>query len=153
MQQQPFNNNRLVLLTLLLLAVYLQESAARSKQVNLRMCTRNRTLSVEVLASEDDASCHCLVASTNALGNAGDGTREDYVRTPGIGSHKLHTEALSWNDARRACMEEGAHLAVINSKAEETVRIVLLLFFWFLSGTFYCGILKDLTSVLRKLDE
>ena len=132
MQQQPFHNNRLVILILLLSTVYLQESAARRKQVNLRMCTRNKTLSVEMLASEDDASCHCLVVSTSALSNAGDGTREDYVWTPGIGSHKLHTEALSWNHARRACMVEGAHLAVINSKGEETVRFVrlFLVFEW-----------------------
>jgi len=33
----------------------------------------------------------------------------------------LHTRAAMWNDARKICNEEGGHLAIINSIAEEHV--------------------------------
>ncbi|XP_003701025.1 hemolymph lipopolysaccharide-binding protein-like [Megachile rotundata] len=44
---------------------------------------------------------------------------ENYYFTPGIGAHKLHTRARTWNDARKVCIDEGGHLAIINSDAEE----------------------------------
>ncbi|XP_012251236.2 hemolymph lipopolysaccharide-binding protein-like [Athalia rosae] len=47
--------------------------------------------------------------------------RDDYKYTPGVGSHKLHTRALPWNEARKMCNEEGGHLAVINSVVEAQV--------------------------------
>ncbi|KZC10280.1 PREDICTED: hemolymph lipopolysaccharide-binding protein-like [Dufourea novaeangliae] len=47
--------------------------------------------------------------------------RDDYVYTPGIGAHKLHTRAKTWNNARKSCKEEGAHLAIVNSKSEARV--------------------------------
>jgi len=47
--------------------------------------------------------------------------RDDYRYTAGIGAHKLHTRAATWNDARKICNEEGGHLAIINSIAEEHV--------------------------------
>ncbi|XP_003708251.1 hemolymph lipopolysaccharide-binding protein [Megachile rotundata] len=47
--------------------------------------------------------------------------RDDYYYTLGIGAHKLHTRARTWNEARRICIEEGGHLAIINSVAEERV--------------------------------
>ncbi|XP_046417277.1 hemolymph lipopolysaccharide-binding protein-like [Neodiprion fabricii] len=47
--------------------------------------------------------------------------RDDYIYTPGIGSHKLHTRALVWNDARKVCNDEGGHLAIINSVSEARV--------------------------------
>ncbi|XP_015590193.2 uncharacterized protein LOC107265335 [Cephus cinctus] len=49
--------------------------------------------------------------------------RDDYVYTPGIGSHKLHTRALVWNEARKMCNEEGGHLAIVNSLAEAHVLV------------------------------
>ncbi|KAK2587944.1 hypothetical protein KPH14_004031 [Odynerus spinipes] len=49
-------------------------------------------------------------------------TRDDYRCTPGIGSHKLHTRAKVWNEARKICIEEGGHLAIVNSVAEAHVR-------------------------------
>ncbi|XP_003704952.1 hemolymph lipopolysaccharide-binding protein-like [Megachile rotundata] len=55
------------------------------------------------------------------LGLRGVSTRDDYYYTPGIGSHKLHTRALTWNEARKVCNEEGGHLAIINSIAEAHV--------------------------------
>lgn len=52
--------------------------------------------------------------------------RDDYTYTPGVGSHKLHTRALPWNDARKMCNEEGGHLAIVNSVAEAQVCIMSL---------------------------
>ncbi|XP_048510266.1 uncharacterized protein LOC105690000 [Athalia rosae] len=43
---------------------------------------------------------------------------DGYVRTPGIGSHKIHKQATTWNRARIICKEEGGYLAVINSRPE-----------------------------------
>lgn len=31
----------------------------------------------------------------------------DYLITPGMGAHKLHTRKLPWNHARRICIQEG----------------------------------------------
>ena len=47
--------------------------------------------------------------------------RDDYRYTPGLGGHKFHTRAATFNDARKICNEEGGHLAVIDSLAEEQV--------------------------------
>ncbi|XP_046624979.1 hemolymph lipopolysaccharide-binding protein-like isoform X1 [Neodiprion virginianus] len=44
--------------------------------------------------------------------------RADYIYTLGIGAHKLHTEVVSWNDARRNCHDENASLVIVNSIAE-----------------------------------
>ncbi|XP_029052995.1 uncharacterized protein LOC114880779 [Osmia bicornis bicornis] len=51
--------------------------------------------------------------------------RDDYKYTSGIGSHKFHTRAESWNKARKICNEEGGHLAIINSYAEQRVLMQL----------------------------
>lgn len=48
-------------------------------------------------------------------------TRDDYYHVPGIGLYKLHTKAKTWNEARKICNEEGAHLAIINSNTEAKV--------------------------------
>lgn len=34
-------------------------------------------------------------------------TSNDYLITPGIGAHKLHTRNLSWYKARKICIQEG----------------------------------------------
>ncbi|XP_046414871.1 hemolymph lipopolysaccharide-binding protein-like [Neodiprion fabricii] len=52
--------------------------------------------------------------------------RDDYTYTPGIGAHKVHTEAASWSDAWAKCRDEGAHLAIINSQAESKLVVELL---------------------------
>ncbi|KYM76836.1 Hemolymph lipopolysaccharide-binding protein, partial [Atta colombica] len=50
----------------------------------------------------------------------------DYFMTPGIGAHKLHFRKLSWNKARRICIEEGGHLAIVNSNSEEKLLLHIL---------------------------
>ncbi|XP_076643572.1 C-type mannose receptor 2-like [Halictus rubicundus] len=52
--------------------------------------------------------------------------RDDYYDLFPIGSYKLHARAVTWADARNICREEGAHLAIINSKAEAKVLSTLL---------------------------
>ncbi|XP_076666313.1 C-type mannose receptor 2-like [Andrena cerasifolii] len=44
--------------------------------------------------------------------------RDDYVVVQGMGAYKLNKRVLSWDQARRTCMDEGGQLAVINSHAE-----------------------------------
>ncbi|XP_015120376.1 hemolymph lipopolysaccharide-binding protein [Diachasma alloeum] len=51
--------------------------------------------------------------------------RDDYYYTVGIGAHKLHTRGATFNNARKVCIEEGGHLAVIDSVAEEQVLLDL----------------------------
>ncbi|XP_033329044.1 hemolymph lipopolysaccharide-binding protein [Megalopta genalis] len=41
--------------------------------------------------------------------------RSDYVVTPGLGAHKIHKRRATWNEARKICLMEGAHLAVLDS--------------------------------------
>ncbi|XP_072748004.1 hemolymph lipopolysaccharide-binding protein-like [Anoplolepis gracilipes] len=50
----------------------------------------------------------------------------DYLITPGMGAHKLHLRKVLWNKARKICIQEGGHLAVINSKSEEKLLIRIL---------------------------
>ncbi|XP_018302025.1 hemolymph lipopolysaccharide-binding protein [Mycetomoellerius zeteki] len=59
---------------------------------------------------------------TNLIEKAG----SDYLITPGIGAHKLHVRKLTWNKARRICIEEGGHLAIINSNSEEKLLLHIL---------------------------
>ncbi|XP_011341209.1 uncharacterized protein LOC105281594 isoform X2 [Ooceraea biroi] len=33
--------------------------------------------------------------------------KNDYLITPGIGAHKLHSRKVTWNKARQACIQEG----------------------------------------------
>lgn len=49
--------------------------------------------------------------------------RDDYTIRPGIGVHKLHKRKVNWNKARKSCMDEGANLAILNSKLEETTLL------------------------------
>nr|CAD7452199.1 unnamed protein product [Timema tahoe] len=44
-----------------------------------------------------------------------------YEAIHGLGYYKLHTELKTWEEARRVCAEEGAHLAIVNSKVEMDV--------------------------------
>ncbi|XP_076677817.1 hemolymph lipopolysaccharide-binding protein-like [Andrena cerasifolii] len=49
--------------------------------------------------------------------------RFDYVETAGMGAHKLHTNSMNWNQARKTCMTEGGTLAIINSAEEEKMLL------------------------------
>lgn len=106
------------LAVLLFFGNQLSYSLARSGgSMSMQLCENNKTVSVQILTGLDnDMSCKCIAGpSHHPL------IREDYVYTPGIGSHKLHTNAKTWNEARKVCNEEGGHLAIINSHAEESV--------------------------------
>ncbi|XP_034933893.1 hemolymph lipopolysaccharide-binding protein-like [Chelonus insularis] len=46
-----------------------------------------------------------------------------YEITPGIGALKINQRRVSWNQARNLCIQEGAHLAVINSTAEARIIV------------------------------
>ncbi|XP_011642303.1 hemolymph lipopolysaccharide-binding protein-like [Pogonomyrmex barbatus] len=52
--------------------------------------------------------------------------KNGYLFTSGIGAHKLHNRKLIWNKARQACIQEGGHLAVINSDSEEKILLSML---------------------------
>ncbi|KAM0731903.1 Hemolymph lipopolysaccharide-binding protein [Formica fusca] len=51
---------------------------------------------------------------------------DGYIVTPGISAHKLHKRSLVWNKARQACIQEGGHLAIINSDSEEKILLRML---------------------------
>jgi hypothetical protein len=59
--------------------------------------------------------CMCNLATMHGI------PRDDYHYAIGIGSYKLHSRIATWNEARKICNEEGGHLAIINSMAEERV--------------------------------
>lgn len=92
-------------------------------QLNLHLCGNNETIAVQVLTKRDDVGSNCFC---QAGPSRDPNLREDYVFTQGIGSHKLHTSAKSWNEARKICNEEGGHLAIINTLVEEKVSVVLI---------------------------
>lgn len=79
----------------------------------------DKTLNVTVQKTSSEVLCRCAVSQVTPT------IRDDYTHTQGIGAHKLHKKATTWNKARKICSEEGGHLAIINSKAEETVSIYL----------------------------
>lgn len=82
------------------------------------MCTNNETIVVEIVTRPGDKAIGCQ-CQANAQQESS--YRDDYVYTPGIGTHKIFTDAKSWNDARKSCQEDDAHLGIVNSKAEELV--------------------------------
>lgn len=87
----------------------------------MHLCERNKTVSVQIFTGlDDDMKCQCLAGQIHDPI-----IRDDYVYTPGLGSHKLHTSAKTWNEARKICNEENGHLAIINSKAEAAVSFCI----------------------------
>nr|BAA18916.1 lectin-related protein [Periplaneta americana] len=50
-----------------------------------------------------------------------------YELLPGLGYYKFHTDYKNWYDARKTCIQEGAHLAVINSETESKALLKLWL--------------------------
>lgn len=87
-------------------------AAASSNELNFRISLTNKTISNIVLEEFYDMICKCHSKLSY---------QKDYVYSPGIGLHKLHTDKKKWNEARIICNEEGGHLAIINSVAGETV--------------------------------
>lgn len=104
----------LIVLTIQVLTLTQQVLAKEPKQI--RMCTYNETITINLLRGSDH--CNCRVSPKEAS------ERDDYIHYPGVGSFKIFPEAKNWNDARRACLEDDAHLAIINSKAEEEVSLM-----------------------------
>ncbi|XP_015586159.1 hemolymph lipopolysaccharide-binding protein isoform X2 [Cephus cinctus] len=49
--------------------------------------------------------------------------RDDYEYYACLGSYRLHTRGMAWNDARHTCEQEDGHLAIINSAAEAATLI------------------------------
>lgn len=85
-------------------------------------CLRNLTSSIEIHNNPFYLPIiHGTTLKCNFVGNKL--MRDDYHYSPGIGSHKLHTRAKTWNEARKICIEEGGHLAIINSIAEAHVSM------------------------------
>ncbi|XP_043283192.1 hemolymph lipopolysaccharide-binding protein-like [Venturia canescens] len=66
------------------------------------------------------------VELTNGLSQVANGTRSDYRVIPGIGALKVHARHLPWSKARRTCVEEGGHLAVIRSNFEQTSVVQMM---------------------------
>ena len=48
-----------------------------------------------------------------------------YTCISGVGWHKLYLSNVTWNEARKSCRKDDAHLAIINSDSEAKVCIVL----------------------------
>ncbi|XP_043249694.1 hemolymph lipopolysaccharide-binding protein-like [Colletes gigas] len=53
-------------------------------------------------------------------------TRDDYTLIKGVGAYKLNTRLVWWNNAREICRDEGGHLAMINSLAEESALLNMM---------------------------
>lgn len=47
------------------------------------------------------------------------------MHTPGVGTHKFHTNAKTWTEARKICENEGNQLVVVNSRAEAQAIVKL----------------------------
>ncbi|KAJ8680057.1 hypothetical protein QAD02_015844 [Eretmocerus hayati] len=43
---------------------------------------------------------------------------DGYCLSAGLGIYKLHEDLATWNKARKICIKEGAHLAIVNSQQE-----------------------------------
>ncbi|XP_008203346.1 hemolymph lipopolysaccharide-binding protein [Nasonia vitripennis] len=94
-----------------------------STELNLCPCVANSTSSPahEHQSKMPNTLIHGMTCLCHAGPAHGSQMRDDYRYSPGIGAHKLHTRAASWNEARKMCNEEGGHLAIINSLTEATM--------------------------------
>ncbi|XP_069694778.1 hemolymph lipopolysaccharide-binding protein-like [Periplaneta americana] len=45
----------------------------------------------------------------------------EYELFPGVGYYKFHETPKTWDEARKICEEEGAYLAIVNSKKESQI--------------------------------
>ncbi|KAG7209861.1 hypothetical protein KM043_011463 [Ampulex compressa] len=66
---------------------------------------------------------HWKLQTENKMSNL---AGNDYLITPGIGAHKLHVRKVSWNRARKTCIQEGGHMVIINSNSEEKLLVRML---------------------------
>nr|CAD7425410.1 unnamed protein product [Timema monikensis] len=95
-------------------------------QVRLQHSSLNRTPEERetgtwiVDVSHDTESCEGIDTVTMMATVTGPPLRAGpgYEMVPGIGYYKFHTQAQLWEDARRTCAREGAHLAIINNEVE-----------------------------------
>ncbi|XP_068083151.1 hemolymph lipopolysaccharide-binding protein [Anabrus simplex] len=55
---------------------------------------------------------------------------KDYEEFPGVGYYKSTKKILSWDDARKECKEDGAHLMVIDTDQKKEVFKILYLRQW-----------------------
>ncbi|XP_067004405.2 hemolymph lipopolysaccharide-binding protein [Anabrus simplex] len=49
-----------------------------------------------------------------------------YELFPGVGYFKYHSTAKTWEKARNTCLQEGAHLAVVNSERESQYMVQVM---------------------------
>ena len=49
-------------------------------------------------------------------------TNLGYTCLDGIGLYKLYSSNLTWNEARKSCRKDSAHLAIVNSEREALVN-------------------------------
>jgi len=52
--------------------------------------------------------------------------KANYNVTSDMSAHKLSSHKLSWNKARMACIQDGGHLAIVNSDSEEKILLQLM---------------------------
>ncbi|XP_066994939.2 hemolymph lipopolysaccharide-binding protein [Anabrus simplex] len=77
-------------------------------------------LDVDHRQLNDHGSCSTMMTVTTTISPS---PPSDYEVVNGLGFYKMHTTALRWEDARDKCVQEGAHLIIINSDEEaEVVR-------------------------------
>lgn len=131
------------MLLLLLLCAALQNSVKASPVTesspivpttdsNLCPCPDNSTITSTTASTAQNKIPNMLIHGMTCMCHAGSShngevARDDYKYSPGIGAHKLHTRATTWNEARKMCNEEGGHLAIVNSLSEAHVSFFFLL--------------------------
>ena len=94
-----------------------------STELNLCPCTNTTTAGPMHQNKMPNTLIHGMTCLCHAGPAQGTTIRDDYRYSPGIGAHKLHTRAATWNEARKMCNEEGGHLAILNSLSEAHVSI------------------------------
>ncbi|XP_069702324.1 hemolymph lipopolysaccharide-binding protein-like isoform X1 [Periplaneta americana] len=76
-----------------------------------RTCEKDQTVRIEAVATvPPKAEAVAATAPSEA--------KPDYRVLPGVGQYKLHTTAQTWDEARRTCEAEGAHLLVLDRDKE-----------------------------------
>lgn len=109
---------KLVRTLIILLTCQLNSLLAEGNFMDMHTCIDEKTIAIQILATNSvNATCQCQASPI-----VNPKFRDDYTYFPGLGAYKLHTLAKTWNDARKICNAENAHLAIINSKAEEKVE-------------------------------
>ncbi|XP_033338704.2 C-type lectin lectoxin-Thr1 [Megalopta genalis] len=90
-------------------------------------CSKRKVCSLSDVSLDDDELGKRMYVISTSVKNAGKIScapslkRNDYVVTRGLGAHKLQRDKVSWNEARKACMMEGANLALLDSAEKEAL--------------------------------